>query len=114
VEPLEHHLVELADALDLDAVEVAAGARVDRRHLVLDRPGVSLVLVERLDEPRAAVQGGLRVGVEVRAELRERLELAVLRQLEPELARRLPHRLRLGRAAHARHRDAHVDGRTHS
>src|SRR3954451_8014773 len=34
VEPLKERLVELLDALDLDAVEVAARARVDGRHLV--------------------------------------------------------------------------------
>ena len=101
-------------SLDLDAVEVAAGAGVDRGHLVLDRERVALLLVQRLDEPGAAVERGLGVGVEVGAELGERLELAVLRELEPQLAGHLPHRRGLSRAAHARHRDAHVDGRPHA
>ena len=106
--------MELADALGLDPVEVAAGAGVDRRDLVLDLPRLQLVLVERLDQALAAGQRRLRLGVEVRAELRERLELAVLRQLEAQLAGDLLHRLGLRVAAHARHRDADVDGRAHA
>ena len=102
------------DALGLDPVEVAAGAGVDRRDLVLDRPRLQLVLVERLDEPLTAGERGLGVGVEVRAELGERLELAVLRELEAQAAGDLLHRLGLRVAAHARHRDADVDGRAHA
>ncbi len=55
-------------------------------HLVLDRQRLALALVERLDEALAAGQRALRVGVEVGAELRERLEVAVLRELELEPA----------------------------
>ena len=111
VQPLEQLLEEVLDALGLDPVEVAAGAGVDRRHLVLDPPRLELVLVQQLDQPLAARQRGLRLRVELRAELRERLELAELRQLEPQLAGHLLHRLRLGVPAHARHRDADVDRR---
>ena len=50
-------------------------------------------------------------GVELGAELRERLQLAVLREVEAQAAGDLLHRLRLGAAAHARHRDADVDRR---
>ena len=114
VEPREQHVEELGHALGLDPVEVAAGAGVDRGHLVLDRPRVALVLVERGHEALAAGQRGLGVGVELGAELGERLQLAVLRELEAQPAGHLLHRLGLRRAAHARHRDAHVDGGAHA
>ena len=105
---------EVLDALGLDAVEVAAGTGQHGRDLVLDPPRLQLVLVEHLDQALTTVQRGLRVRVEVRAELGERLELAELRQLDLELAGDLLHRLDLRVAAHAGHRDAHVDGRPHA
>ncbi len=101
-------------AIDLDAIEVAAGAGVDRSDLILDPQRVALLLVERLHEPGAAVERGLGVGVEVGSELSERLELAVLRELQAQPAGHLPHGRRLRRAAHARHRDADVDGGPHA
>ena len=52
--------------------------------------------------------GGL---VEVGAERRERLELAVLRQVEPQRPATALHRLGLGVAADPGHRDTDVDGR---
>src|SRR4051794_7114908 len=114
VQPLDQLVVELADAVDADAVEVAVGGGVDDRDLVLDRHRLALVLVQRLDQPLAAGQRALGVGVEVRAELREGLEVAVLGQLDLELAGHLPQRRDLRVAAHARHRDADVDGRAHA
>jgi hypothetical protein len=57
----------------------------------------------------------LRVGlVEVRAELRERRELAELREVEPQAPRDLLHGLRLRVAADARDRQAHVHGGAHA
>ena len=53
----------------------------------------------------------LRRLVEVAAELRERRELAVLREVETQRAGDLAHRLDLRRAADARHRVADVDRR---
>ena len=53
-------------------------------------------------------------GVELGAELRERLELAVLREVEAQAAGDLLHRLRLRVAADAGHRDADVDRRLHA
>ena len=76
--------------------------------------GAALVLVERLDQALTAGQRALRVGVEVGAELRERLEVAVLRELDLQAAGDLLHRADLRVAAHARHRDADVDGRAHA
>ncbi len=76
------------------------------------RSGWILPLLEDLDQTLAAVELLLRGLVEVRAELRERRELAVLREVETERARHRAHRAHLRRAADARHRDADVDGRT--
>src|SRR5258708_7247017 len=73
VQALQQELEELAHALDLDAVEEAPGAGVDRCDLVGDRPWLQLVLVEHLDQALAACQRLLRFRIEVRPELRERL-----------------------------------------
>ena len=54
---------------------------------------------------------GLRRGVQVGAEGGERLQLAVLRQVQPQRAGDLLHRLDLRGATDAGHRDADVDGR---
>ena len=106
--------VELGDPVHADAVQVAVGRGVEHRDLVGDRHRLALVLVERLHEPLAAGQRLLRVRVEVGAELGERLEVAVLGELDLELAGHLLHRRDLRVAAHARHRDADVDGRAHA
>src|SRR5437588_824432 len=76
--PLDQTLEELRSALDLDAVEEAVRRGVDLHGLILDGQRFALALVERGDEPLATSQRTLRVGVEVRAELGERLEVAIL------------------------------------
>ncbi len=83
----------------LHVVEVAVGHRVDDRHLLLDRHRLVLRLLQHLDQPGAAGELPLGGGVEVGAELGEGLQLAVLRQREPERAGHLLHRLDLGVAA---------------
>ena len=93
---------------DLHVVEEAVGHRVDDHHLLLDRHRLVLRLLEHLDQPRAALELPLGRRVEVGAELGERLELAVLRQDEPQRPGHLLHRLDLGGAAHAAHGDADV------
>ena len=102
------------DVLDGDRVEVAVRAGVDRHHLLLERPRRVLRLVERRHHPLAASEHVARRLVELGAELRERLELAVLREVEAEPPGHLPHRLHLGVAAHARDGDADVDRRPHA
>src|SRR5262245_32456620 len=92
-------------------VEPAVDARVDRDDLLLDRPRLILRLVEGRDHPLAAGQGLLGRRVELRAELGEGLELAVLGEDEPQASGDRLHRLRLGVPAHAGHRDADVDRR---
>ena len=114
VHALDEAAVELGDAVGVDAVDEAVGGGVHDRDLVLDGHRRALVLVERLDQPLTAGQRALRLGVEVGAELRERLEVAVLGQLDLQLAGDLLHRRDLRVAADARHRDADVDGRAHA
>src|SRR5450759_2163275 len=59
-----------------DAVEEAVDAGVDRRHLLLGRPGLVLRLVERGHHPLAAGQRLQSRRIELGAELGEGLELA--------------------------------------
>src|SRR6185437_5712183 len=86
---------ELGDALGFDPVEVAAGARVDRGDLVGDAERLALFLFQQLDQSFAAGQRFLRLRVELRAELGEGLEVAVLGEVEAQFSGHLLHRLRL-------------------
>ena len=92
-----------------DVVEVAARHHVEDRDLVLHRQRDVLGLLEHLGRLLAAgqlVAGGL---VQVRRELRERRQLAVLGEVQLERAGHLLHGLGLRRRAHAGHRDADVE-----
>src|SRR5207248_11102770 len=64
---------------------------VDGDDLILERPRLVLRLVQRRDHLPAARQRLLRRLVQLGAELREGLELAVLREIEAEAAGDLPH-----------------------
>mmetsp|Transcript_1011 Transcript_1011/g.2676 ORF Transcript_1011/g.2676 Transcript_1011/m.2676 type:complete len:604 (+) Transcript_1011:439-2250(+) len=108
---LEQADFEGADVGDGDLVEVTLRRGVNHHNLLLDGHGHELALLEHLGEAGAAVQEELRRGVEVRAELRERGDFAVLRQLELERPGHLFHRLHLRRGSDAGHREADVDGR---
>ena len=103
-------VLEPADVLQRHVVQVAVAARPDRYHLILDRERVVLRLLEQLDQPRAAVELGPGGRVQVGGEGGERLQVAELRQRQPQVARHLLHRLDLGVAADPRHRPADVDG----
>ena len=105
---------ELADALDFDPVEEAAGAGVDRGDLVADAERFALFLFQQLDQPFAAGQRFLGLGVELGAELGEGLEVAVLGEVEAQFSGDLLHRLGLRVAAHPGDRDADVDRRPHA
>src|SRR3954449_6756969 len=85
VEAEDHVAEEVLDPLDLDAVEVPAGAREDRGNLVGDRERCPLALLQQLDEALASGQLLLRLGVELGAELGEGFEVAVLREVELQL-----------------------------
>ena len=109
VEELVELLFVGANGLDRHRVEVPVGGGVDDRDLLLDRERLILRLLQDLDQAAAAIELVERRLVEVGAELRERRELAVLREVEPQRAGHLPHRFDLRRAADARHRVADVD-----
>src|SRR5437016_3084819 len=83
--------LERAHLRQRDLVEISVRARVDDRDLALHRERLVLRLLQQLDETRPAIETRLRRLVEVAAELRERGELAVLREVEPQRARDLPH-----------------------
>ena len=70
-----------------------------------------LVLLEQLGEARASLELATRLAVEVGSELGEGRQLAVLREVETQLARDLPHRLGLCVTADTRNADADVQGR---
>src|SRR5579859_3228874 len=91
---------------ELELVDVALGRRVDDDDLLLDRERHVLALLEDLDEAHAAFELVARHRVEVARELRERGHLAVLRELQLDLAGDRLHRLDLRAAADARHADA--------
>ena len=105
---------KLADALQLDAVEEAFGRGEDLHHLVGERKRFALALVERRHEAFAARERALRVDVEVGAELREGLEVAVLRELELDASCDLLHRRELRVAADAGDGDPDIDRRPHA
>ena len=99
---------------DRDVVEIPLRAGEDHDHLLLDRDRRVERLLEQLDQPVAALELGLRHGVELGAERGERLELAELGEVELQRAGHRLHRLDLGGAADSGHRVAHVDGGTHA
>src|SRR5690606_7304260 len=106
--------LEGAHALDRDVIEMAVRGRPDDRDLLRERQRLVLRLLQDLDQALTARQLLLRRRVEVRAELRERLDVAVLRQREAQLAGDRAHGLRLRSTTDARDRDARVHGRTHT
>ena len=109
-----HEVLEGPHRLDLQVVEGAAGTREDREHLVLDRQRRVLALLQELDQPFAARQLLQGDPVEVGAELGERRERPVLRQVEAQGAGVLAHRVDLRVAADPADRDADVDRRAHA
>eukprot|EP00967_Tisochrysis_lutea_P118128 scaffold191599_cov27-Tisochrysis_lutea.AAC.1 len=95
-----------------ELVEVATRASIDANDLILEGHRHILVLLEELSEAGAAVEEVLGGGVEIRAELGEGGDLAVLGELELKRAGDLLHRLALGSRADTGHRETDVDGRT--
>ncbi len=113
-DPLDQLEQEPLDLVDRDPVEESVGRGVDLHDLLLDRHRVALGLVQRLHQPLATSQRPLGVGVELGAELGERLELAVLGELELQAAGDLRIGVRLGVATDSGDRDTDVDGRAHA
>src|SRR5437588_4209428 len=92
-------------------IEKAVGARINNEHLLFHGQRLILRLLQNFHEPCAAVQLRLCRRVEVAAELRKGRQLPVLRQVEAQRSRDLPHRFHLRRPADAADRVADVDGR---
>jgi hypothetical protein len=103
-------VLEHEDLLQVHVVEEALVDREDRCGHQADRQRRVLRLLEQLGDARAAVQLLARGRVEVAGELRERGELAVLREVGPDAARQALDQLGLRGAADPRDRDAGVDG----
>src|SRR3954470_4206829 len=110
---LEQLLLEGADVLDGDVVELAGRAGPDRDDLLLDGVRRALRLLEQLDEARTAGELRTRGRVEVGGEHGERLHGAELREVELESPGDRLHRLDLRGTTDTRDRDTYVDGRTH-
>ena len=106
--------LELADLVFRNVVEVARGAAEDDHDLLLDRDRLVLRLLQHLHQPLAAAQLPLGSLIEIRAELCECRELAVLAEVQLEAAGDLAHRLDLSVAAHPRDREAAVDRGPHT
>ena len=81
------------------------------RHLLFDRQRLILRLLQNFDQALTAIQLRLRSLIEIGTELREGRQFAVLREIETQRARHLPHGLDLRVAADAAHRKTHVHGR---
>ena len=105
-------VLEGAEVLDFDVVEQAVGSGEEDGHLLFSGERLELRLLEKLGEALAAVELALRDRIEVRAELREGCELAILRKVELERGADLLGRLDGGRETDARDRETDVDGRT--
>src|SRR5687768_11934965 len=103
--------LERKDLRERQVVEVTLLDRVERKRHVGDRERRVLLLLHELGDALAALELSARRRVEVGRELRERRELAVLRERELHAARELLDDLGLRRATDARDRDARVDGR---
>src|SRR5664279_2793226 len=103
--------LEAPDVLHRYPIKMTAGAGPDGDHLLLHRVRRELALLEEFDQPRPTGQGLLGRRVQVRAERREGLQLAVRGQVEAQRAGDLPHGLDLGGAADPGDRDADVDRR---
>src|SRR3954468_9274310 len=106
---LQEFALEPPDVLDRQVVDQPAGPREDGDDLLLHRVRRVLPLLEEFHQPGSAGQLGAGGGVEVGGEHGERLERPELRQVDPQRAGDLPHRLRLGRATDPGDRDADVD-----
>src|SRR5262245_7256810 len=103
--------LERPDLIDGQIVQQALGAGEDDGDLALDDERDVLTLLEHLDHPLAARELDLRGPVEIGAELREGGQLAILREVQPKLARDLTHGSDLRGSAHARHGQADIDRR---
>src|SRR6185437_15714411 len=100
---------------DFEIVEIAIRTGENNQHLLFDGQRLILILLQDFDQALAAGELRLRGLIELLgAELRERGELAVLREIETKRAGHLAHGLDLRVAADAAYRKADVDGGTNA
>src|SRR5271167_2990151 len=111
VQEAKETVLESAYAIDRERIEIAVDAGIDDANLLLHAQRRELRLLEKLGQPRAAVEEPLRGGVEVGAELRKSRHLAILGELALDAAGNLLHRLGLRGGADARHREPDIHGR---
>ena len=90
------------------------GSGVQDDHLLLPGERMELRLLQQFGQALAAVELVLRDLVEIRAELREGGQLAVLREIELQRGADLLGGLDGRRESDARDREADVDGRTNA
>src|SRR5580658_883210 len=89
----EQTVLEGADTIDRQRIEIAVDAGIDDTDLLFHAQWRELLLLEQLGEPRAAAEQALGGGVEIGAELRERRHFTILRQLALDTAGDFFHRL---------------------
>src|SRR3989338_4801341 len=107
-------LLKLLHAIDRDIVQITLCAGVKRSHLLADRKRLILELFQKLGKPGAAIQLPPGLRIQIRTELGENRQLAVLGQFEPQLPRHFLHRLALGGGADPGNRKADIDRRTYA
>src|SRR5688572_14330619 len=105
--PVELEL-EAPAVLHSQIVEIPVGTGINNQYLLLDGQRLELALLQNLGETPAARELLLRCLVEIRAKLSEGRQRAILRQIEPQRSRDLPHGSNLGAAADAAHRQADI------
>ena len=93
-------LLEISDAGDGQSIEKSIDTRVDCDDLIAHVVRPVLELLEQLHHACATVELGLGGGVELRTQLRESLELAIGREVQPQAARHFEHGSVLGLAPH--------------
>src|SRR5690606_7464311 len=105
-------LLELADLIDPQRIEIAVDARKDHGDLLFRLQRRELRLLQEFSQARTTIEETLRRRIKVGAELRESRHLAILRKLTLDRASDLLHRLDLRRRADARHRQTDVHRRS--
>ena len=111
VHELQEVRLELNDFLDRNINEIALDSRVDDHDLILNEQRAVLSLFQRLNHAGTAVELCLRLFIEVRSELRERCELAVLSKVESHRTSDLFHGFNLCGTADTRYGKTDVDSR---
>src|ERR1700728_2107935 len=107
-------ILKRAQCRDLNVVEQALCSGEQNRNLLRSRERSKLRLLQQLRQTRSAVELVLRYLVEVRTELCEGRQLAVLCKVQLQRRTYLLGRLDRRRKSYARDRQAHVDRRTNT